>query len=434
VSNPLVAQAHDSTMSYTGLGLVEDAYQVSSGIQNNSWVDGTLGGVGTSLDILSMAIDPLGSLASWGVSWLMEHVQPLKEALDHLAGNADEVAAHAATWKNVAEYTATARNDYASRVRSEVSAWLGSSGDAYREHAGTHQAALEGLSTAAAGISYAVQGAGLLVGLVRGIVRDLIAQFVTTLAARLPQWLAEEGLTVGLATPVVVGQVSALVAKWVNRIQHFIRALFNSLRRLQPMLRRLGEIFTELRQLMRKLTRADGPGRSGRPGPAHPTTPDPVDPTLTDTDRAALHDYSTNDGYRTMNPFLRDSSGNLDADKLAIQARSDRVSEGLAKLPSEPGTTYRGVQYPDAVLDNYQPGQVVTERAFTSTSKDPGVAQGAFDGNTLIVVNGKNGKDIAPCSHYPEAEILYDKGTQFKVTSKTWDADLGKWIIVMDEV
>jgi hypothetical protein len=62
VSNPLVAQAHDSTTWYTGLGLVEDAYQVSSGIQNNSWVDGTLGGVGTSLDILSMAIDPLGSL------------------------------------------------------------------------------------------------------------------------------------------------------------------------------------------------------------------------------------------------------------------------------------------------------------------------------------------------------------------------------------
>jgi hypothetical protein len=364
----------------------------------------------------------------------MEHVQPLKEALDHLAGNADEVAAHAVTWKNVAEYMATAKNDYASRVRSEVSDWLGASGDAYREHAGTHQAVLEGLSTAAAAISYAVQGAGLLVGLVRGIVRDLIAQFVATLAARLPQWLAEEGLTLGLATPVVVGQVSALVAKWINKIQHFIRALLNSLRRLQPMLRRLGEIFTELRQLMRKLTRADAPGHSGGPDPAHPTTPDPVDLTLTDTDRAALHDYTTNDGYSTMNPFLRDSSGYSDADKLAIQARSDRVSEGLAKVASEPGTTYRGVQHPDTVLDNYQPGQVVTERAFTSTSKDPGVAQGAFDGNTLMVVNGKNGKDIAPFSNYPEAEILYDKGTQFKVTSKTWDADLDKWIIVMDEV
>jgi hypothetical protein len=282
MTNPLVAEAHDSTTWHTGLGLVDDAYQISSGIQNNSWVDGTLGGVGTSLDILSMAIDPLGSLVAWGVSWLMEHVRPLKEALDHLAGNADEVAAHAATWKNVAEYVSTAGSDYDSRVRSEVSGWLGSSGDAYRKHAATHGAVLEGLSTAAAGISYAVQGAGLLVGMVRGIVRDLIAQFVATLAARLPQWLAEEGLTLGLGTPVVIGQVSALVAKWANKIQKFLRALLNSLHRLQPLLRRLGEIFTDLRQLLNKL----GPDASP------PKVHDPASLTLTDSDRGAarLHD------------------------------------------------------------------------------------------------------------------------------------------------
>jgi hypothetical protein len=299
----------------------------------------------------------------------MEHVQPLKEALDKLAGNADEVAAHAATWKNVAEYLGTARSDYDSRVRGEVSGWLGASGDAYRSQSATHLAVLEGISAAAHGISYAVQGAGLLVGMVRGIVRDLIAQFVATLAARLPEWLAEEGLTLGFGTPVVIGQVAALVAKWVDKIQGFIRALLNSLRKLQPMIKRLGEIFTELRSLLRKL------GRDREPG--SPTTPhDPPSLTLTDTDRAALHDYTTNDGYTTMNPFLRDSSGYSDADRLAIQARADRVSEGLAKLPAEPGETYRGVTYSDDVLDKYQPGQVVTERAFTSTSKDPDVAQG----------------------------------------------------------
>jgi hypothetical protein len=430
VSNPLVAQAHDSSTWYTGLGLVEDAYQISSGIQNDSWVDGTLGGVGTSLDVLSMAIDPLGSLAAWGVSWLMEHVRPLKEALDRLAGNADEVAAHAATWRNVAEYITTAHDDYDSRLR-EVSAWLGVSGDAYREHAGAHLSVLDGISTAAAGISYAVQGAGLLVGLVRGIVRDLIAQFVATLAVRLPEWLAEEGLTLGLATPVVIGQVTALVAKWVNKIQHFVRALLNSLRRLQPMLRRLGEIFTELRQLLNKLSRAE---RGAQPDPAHRPAGSPAGLTVTDTDRVALHDYTTNDGYTTMNPFLRDSSGYTDADKIALQARADRVSDGLAKLPSEPGTTFRGVQYPDAVLSKYEPGQLVTEHAFTSTSKDPDVAQGAFDGNTLMVVSGRNGKDIAPFSDYPEAEILYDKGTRFKVTDKTWEPDIGKWVIALKEV
>src|SRR5690349_23671139 len=97
-TNPLVAPTRDSTTWYTGLGMVEDAAQITNGIQNNSWVDGTLGGVGASLDMLSLAIDPLGTLVAWGVSWLMEHVKPFKDALDWLAGSADQVAAHAATW------------------------------------------------------------------------------------------------------------------------------------------------------------------------------------------------------------------------------------------------------------------------------------------------------------------------------------------------
>ncbi|WP_051366796.1 WXG100 family type VII secretion target [Hamadaea tsunoensis] len=273
MTNPLVAQAQSSTTWYTGLGLVEDVAQVSNGIQNNSWVDGTLGTVGGALDILGMAIDPIGSLVSWGVSWLMEHLKPLKDALDWLAGNPDEIAAHAQTWDNVAKFVDEARQQFRDAVAAQTGPWVGDSGDAYREHAGIHLSALEGIQKGAHGISYAVQGAGLLVGLVRGIVRDLIAQFIGTLAARLPMWLAEEGLTLGLGTPVVVGQVATLVTTWVNKIQKFVRALLNSLKRLRPMVHKLGELMTELKELLKKLGRSN-PLRRGDepelPGGTHP--------------------------------------------------------------------------------------------------------------------------------------------------------------------
>lgn len=250
--NALIVQAQDTTTWSTGMGLVDDVRQITTGIQNNSWVDATLGGVGGSLEVLSLALDPLGGLVSWGVGWLMEHVKPLKDGLDWLAGNADEVAAHAATWSNVATFTDAARQDYAQRLRAEVSEWFGASGDAYRAQGAKHLSVLGALSTATQGISYAVEGAGLLVGLVREIVRDLIADFVGTLAARLPQWLAEEGLTLGLATPLVVAQVSSLVANWVNKIQHFISALLSSLRRLHPMIEKLGQVMTDLRGPLRR--------------------------------------------------------------------------------------------------------------------------------------------------------------------------------------
>lgn len=255
--NLLVAPEQPSTTWFTGLGLVEDAAQISNGIQNNSWVDGTLGTVGGALDIIGMVLDPIGSLVAWGVSWLMEHVKPLKEALDWLAGNPDAINAHATTWGNVSKFTGEAHQGYADAIRFETQTWIGESGEAYRQHAGIHLTVLEGIAKAANGISYAVMGAGLLVALVRGIVRDLIAQFIATLAARLPQWLAEIGFTIGIGTPWVIGQVSALVAKWVNKIQEFVRALLNSLRRLKPMVGRLGDILTELKEVLKKLGRSN---------------------------------------------------------------------------------------------------------------------------------------------------------------------------------
>ena len=260
--NPLVAEAHSSTTWYTGLGLAEDAAQISSGIQNDSWVDGTLGGVGGGLDVLSMIVDPLGTLVAWGVGWLMEHVRPLKDALDWLAGQPDEIAAHAATWRNVAAATTDTHQQYADAIRSQTAGWSGASGDAYRSHAAQQLDALGGIAKVAEAISYAVEGAGLLVGLVRGIVRDLIAQFVATLAARLPQWLAEEGLTLGIGTPVVIGQVATLVARWVDRIQGFVRALLNSLRRLSGKLDELTGLLDGLKKAFRKPSHSD-PTRAG---------------------------------------------------------------------------------------------------------------------------------------------------------------------------
>ncbi|WP_305783020.1 WXG100 family type VII secretion target [Symbioplanes lichenis] len=352
-TDPLVAPSQDSTTWYTGLGLIEDAADITSGIRDNSWVDGTLGGVGGSLDMLALAVDPLGTLAAWGVSWLMEHVQPLREALDQLAGNADEVAAHAATWSNVATFTAQARQHYADRLAAEVSGWFGASGDAYRSHAALHMQVLDGLARAAEGISSAVEGAGLLVGLVRGIVRDLIAEFVGTLAARLPQWLAEEGLTLGLATPVVISQVATLVAKWADRIQHFVRALLSSLRRLAPKLDRLADIFTELSKRNHDLARTDPIATTTTPTPAEFRADFPAGSDFID-DGDPLSDRAV-EAYRRIRDSPQDTQ--LAASNTGLDAR---VLEGMRQnlfvqqhdIATGPGQVERGYFTPyDRISD-----------------------------------------------------------------------------------
>jgi hypothetical protein len=69
---------------------------------------------------------------------------------------------------------------------------------------------------------------------------------------------------------VVVGQVAALVAKWVNKIQHFVRALLNSLRRLNGKLDDLTAVLNDLRQALRRLSRSDPTNDV----PDVPTSPD----------------------------------------------------------------------------------------------------------------------------------------------------------------
>jgi len=249
--NPLVvAKGGGEVNSWSGVYLAEDIQLLHQGVKSGSWVDLTLGGVGAALDTLGLITDPLGTLVSWGVAWLLDHVKPLKEALDQLAGDPAQISANAQTWRNVADQMKFAAGDYRTAVSRQTAAWAGPAGDAYRTQSQEHEGGMSALSEAAETMASIVEGSGMLVALVRTLVRDAIAEFVSILAVRLWEWLAEEGLTLGLGTPWVIAQVSSLVGKWVNKIKNFLKGLLNSLRRLREV---LGKLRTLVENIMRKL-------------------------------------------------------------------------------------------------------------------------------------------------------------------------------------
>lgn len=249
--NPLVvAKGGGEVNAWSGVYLAEDIQLLHQGVKSGSWVDLTLGGVGAGLDALGLITDPLGTLVSWGVAWLLDHVKPLKEALDQLAGDPAQISANAQTWRNVADQMKFAAGDYRNAVSRQTATWSGPAGDAYRAQSKEHEGGMSALSEAAETMASIVEGSGMLVALVRTLVRDAIAEFVSILAVRLWEWLAEEGLTLGLGTPWVIAQVSSLVGKWVNKIKNFLKGLLNSLRRLREV---LGKLRTLVENIMRKL-------------------------------------------------------------------------------------------------------------------------------------------------------------------------------------
>src|SRR5262245_1538419 len=190
--NPLIAERQDSTKPWTGIFLAEDIEGIVNGFQSGSWIEVGIGGFAAGVAALGFLGDPRGRIAAWGVAWLMEHVQPLRQGLDWRAGDPDQITAFAQTWHNVGGAMEAAAGELHDAVHRDTADWLGATADAYRNHMGEQQAAMVALKDLAEALGMIVEGAGLVVALVRGMVRDLIAEFVGVLAVRIWEWLAEE--------------------------------------------------------------------------------------------------------------------------------------------------------------------------------------------------------------------------------------------------
>ncbi len=243
-ANPLVSDpAEQTTGPWAGVWIAEDIELIARGVESHSWVDGTLGVVGAGLDALALVTDPVGALLQYGIAWLIEHVKPLSEALDWLAGDPAQIAAHARTWRNVAASLRAESEELVRAVRFDTSEWQGAAATAYRGRASRHDQSVQALARAADVMALMTEGAGMLVGTVRLMVRDAVA----TAVSRLIVYAGELVATVGMATPLVAEQVGALCAAWAARIARWLKGLIASLRNLARESGRLGELIERLR-------------------------------------------------------------------------------------------------------------------------------------------------------------------------------------------
>jgi hypothetical protein len=167
--NPLVAGRLDGPKdAWSGVWIAEDIELIGQGVKNGSWIDTSLGVVGAGLDGLAIISDPVGALLQYGVAWIIEHVKPLTEALDWLAGDPGQIAGHAQTWRNVAASLHQSAADAERAVRWDVADWGGVAGPAYRSWAEQQQGAIVGLGKASEAMAAITEGAGALIAAVRG--------------------------------------------------------------------------------------------------------------------------------------------------------------------------------------------------------------------------------------------------------------------------
>jgi hypothetical protein len=250
MTNPLVAPTVESPVSpWAGVWLAEDVESIRGAVQDRSWVEFSVAGASASMDVLSFVADPFGSLLQYGVAWLMEHVRPLAQALDWLAGDPDAIAAQTQTWRNIAAALRDNTDTLIRAVRWDTTDWEGAAGDAYRAWSTNQQHTITALAQAADTMAVMTDAAASLIAGVRQMVRDAIA----TVVAHLIDYAIEELASLGAATAVVANQAAVLCSIWSQRISHWVRDLLTSLRRLGALGDRLRESLDAIKALLRRL-------------------------------------------------------------------------------------------------------------------------------------------------------------------------------------
>ncbi len=215
----------------SGSGLFNDAAATLTDFRNGDWGNAALD-IGTdALDLLGAAMDPLGTLASAGVGWLIEHISFLKDGLDKLAGKPEAVTAKAVTWANISKQLTETAEHYEGSAKKLGDSFSGcGSADAYQKTAENYVNVLRGAASHAQGASTAMNIGAALVGTERGLIRDMISSFVGELIIKALAALAASWCTFGgtiaafIADTVVEGgilaeKISTKITKVVEKLE-----------------------------------------------------------------------------------------------------------------------------------------------------------------------------------------------------------------------
>jgi hypothetical protein len=180
------------------------------------------------LDTLGAIVNPLDSLLSAGVGWLIEHVWFLHEPLDALAGDPTQITAQAQTWHKVGGELAAVAQDHRGAAAA-LSAWEGIAGDGYRGTVDRFGGALEGAARNATQLADLILTTGAQVGTVRALIRDWIAGWVSEAIQTVVFYGVAALITAGGALGVGALQLILRALSLAETIYRQVRNLLNSL-------------------------------------------------------------------------------------------------------------------------------------------------------------------------------------------------------------
>lgn len=247
----------------TTTALEEQATSVAELATGGSWADPPPAG-GGDVDEWDDHGNVIEILASYGAAWLVDHLRPLQDVLDQLAGQPDAIRECSEAWLAASERLDDIGHEWARTSVSDTTTWTGEAGDAYRAFAAEQASAVRACGLAAKGIGAVVVLVAEAVAQIRAQVRALLVDLVQ----RLIEWLIASMASLGLVGPAAAHAVEPAVQDTNNKIIDRLHVLQGTFDRAGAILSDLLRILTEsdavITRAHRKKKQSTGKSKVGK--------------------------------------------------------------------------------------------------------------------------------------------------------------------------
>ncbi|MGW4631946.1 hypothetical protein [Nocardia sp. NPDC004415] len=169
--------------------------------------------------------DPFNFLGSQLMSWMLEHVEPLRKTLESLTGSPDMVQGYSDSWGKIATHLEKTAKAWGTALDSGIGAWTGAAAEAYRATATELTGKIAEQSALAQTLADANEGMKRIVEAVKGVVVEVLS----ALAGMLAEFTAIMIASGGTATPALISRALFQISASATKISTLLFAMANAM-------------------------------------------------------------------------------------------------------------------------------------------------------------------------------------------------------------
>lgn len=247
---------------FAGAGVAYDVASVCRRLEDGQWIEAGLHTVLAGSGAAAAVLDPVGSLGAGVAGWMMEHLKPLRDLLDDVAGDPAAVMASAGRLLDAGERVESVSALLVPDTARHLEELDGRSVDACRAFSVDAAASAETVARLVRACGEAVRLASGVVDGVRCFIRDAIAELCGMATTAGVATVATGGLGALVTAPGVVTRASALI----DRASELTRSLVRSVEAFRELLGRAQWMV----RVLARATRSRRPLSVPAPTTAHP--------------------------------------------------------------------------------------------------------------------------------------------------------------------